>query len=186
MGRKPSLVAQKASYDECWLKEWFLKLIRAASGLTCLGWSPQLNTACGRRARVFPVRSYPVLWFEGKESIFLHFYAHLPHTLPCQTAESTASLPSDYDLHCPPRVSSLFHFPALDHYFKLISLIVIFLVWNVRNIHHGTRKHIYSDFKVVNFSLPSMRITSVLRLWKIKYFFHKNLKCRNRHNFLQK
>lgn len=61
-----------------------------------------------------------------------------------------------------------------------------FLVWKVRNTHHGTRKHICSDFRVVNFSLPSMRITSVLRLWKIKCIFHRELKCRNSHNFLLK
>lgn len=182
-GQKNLPSGTKTSYDKCWLKEWLFKFIRAASGITFLGWSPQLSITCWWRARVFLIWTFPGLWFEGeKESIILHFYAQLPHTFPCQTAVSIWQ----WLALMTPRFSSLFQFPALDHYFKLIYLIMIFLVWKVRNTHHGTRKHICSDFRVVNFSLPSMRITSVLRLWKIKCIFHRELKCRNSHNFLLK
>lgn len=176
----------KTSFAECWLKEWLFKLIRAASGITFLSFSPQLSTACGWRARVFLIGAFPTLWFEGKkESITLHFYAQLLHPLPCQTAVSTASLPFDNDLHW-----WLHNF--LLSFYRFRSLLQTnfsdhdFLVWKVRNTHHGSRKHIYSDFRVVYFSLPSMRITSVLKLWKIKSIFHWELKCRNSHNFLQK
>lgn len=85
MGRKPSLVAQKAVHNECCLKERFPNLIRAAAGITFLGWFPQMGTAYGGRAElvgagvsfyVLLIRTLPIVWFKGKkERIILIFYA---------------------------------------------------------------------------------------------------------------
>lgn len=187
MGRKPSIVAEKTSCDECWLKEWLFKLIRAASGITFPVWSPQLSTGCRWRARVFLVGAFPVLWFEGRRRALFFIFMPSCHTLfPARQQEEqrvchlTMTCIDD---------STIFFSLLFSSYRSLLQTNLSdhdFLVWKVRNTHHGTRKHIYSDFRVENFRLPSMRITSVLRLQKIKYIFHQELKCRNSHNFLQK
>lgn len=126
MGRKLSLTAQKASNDECWLKEWFLKFIRAASGIIFLCWSPQLSTAYGRRARVFLIRTFLIFGLKEKKRELFFIFMPSGHTL-CPARQHKVQRGCHLtDLHCPPWFSSLFNFPALDHCFKLISLIMIF------------------------------------------------------------